>query len=165
MHTNCKNTFKRLRVWAAALALALALAPASASAASVCTVNVSRLNVRSQPSTNSKIVTVVRQGTQLPLIENAGGWLKVEVNGSTGYVFAEYATVSNTASDSAPSSAASQPASAQTVTTAGAQQTGVVTVDKLNVRSGPSTSSKALGVVKKGAALTVTGQTGDWLQV
>ena len=169
MYNDAKNTSKRLRVPAAVLALMLALSAVPASAATA-TVTVSRLNVRTQPNTDSHILTVARQGAQLPVLENENnGWLKVEVNGAAGYVFAEYAKVSNAASDSASSGGSAQTNNTAQTTgttqTTTAAQTGVVTVDKLNVRSGPSTSSKALGVVRKGTALPVTGLTGDWMQV
>lgn len=43
--------------------------------------------------------------------------------------------------------------------------TGYVTADVLNVRSGAGTPYKVIGKLKKGAAVTVSGQSGDWYSI
>jgi SpoIID/LytB domain protein len=42
---------------------------------------------------------------------------------------------------------------------------GSVTAVSLNVRKGPGTTYKALGALKKSAAVTVTGKSGDWYRI
>ena len=166
MRSNKNDKSRRLRVPATALALTLALSTASAAAASICTVNVRKLNVRAQPNTDSAILTVVRQGAELPLVEDAGnGWYKVEVNGGVGYVFGEYATVSDGSTQSSGGSQSSASQSGGASQSSAGAESGVVTADKLNVRGAASTSGKVLGTVRRGTALTILAQTGDWLQI
>ena len=163
MHFNKRATMKRLRLSAAVLALTLAFS-AAASAAGVATVTVDKLNVRALPSTDSTIVSVVSKGTQLPLLETMNnGWLKVEVNGSAAYVYAAYTTASGSASGGSQSSGGSSSSGGSQASIGG--QTGVVTADRLNVRSGASTSSSVLGTIRNGTSLTVAARSGDWLQI
>ena len=137
-----------MRVLAAALALLLALSAVPASAATaIYTVTAKKVNVRAQPDTGADILTVVRQGSELTLLEATDdGWLKVSVGGVTGYVSADYASLSS-------------------VISGGGTLTGTVTTDKLNVRSEPSSSGKSLDLVRRGTQLTITALSGDWFQV
>ncbi|WP_141995237.1 SH3 domain-containing protein, partial [Bacillus sp. B4EP4a] len=49
------------------------------------------LNVRTGPSTANKIIATVKQGTKLTVTgKDANGWLKVSLNGQTGYVSSQY---------------------------------------------------------------------------
>lgn len=57
-------------------------------------VNVDRLNVRSEQSTESSRIGYVDFEEQLRMIEGCGEWIKVEyTDGKEGYVFAEYVTI------------------------------------------------------------------------
>ncbi len=54
-------------------------------------VSVNSLNVRTQPNTQSSIVTTVPKGTPLKVNSFTGAWVKVTVNDTlTGYVFKDY---------------------------------------------------------------------------
>ena len=50
------------------------------------TVIVPLANVRTEPSTESKVVTVVEKGMSLDVLEDSGSWSKVQVFGKTGWV-------------------------------------------------------------------------------
>ena len=149
MHSHTRHASGRLRVLLAvllALTLVLSAAPASAATA-IYTVTAKKVNVRSQPDINAEILAVIRQGSELTLLEATDdGWLKVSVGGTVGYVSAEFAALSSVISGSGTLS-------------------GVVTTDKLYVRAEPSSNGKTLDLVRKGTALTVTALTGDWFQV
>ncbi|MCC8167887.1 MAG: NlpC/P60 family protein [Clostridiales bacterium] len=55
----------------------------------------SRLRVRSAPSTDASILTNVRQGEELTVLEDeTDGWVYVELDNTTGYVCADYVDVS-----------------------------------------------------------------------
>jgi hypothetical protein len=43
-------------------------------------------NVRAEPSTESKVVTVVEKGMSLDVLEDNGNWSKVQVFGKTGWI-------------------------------------------------------------------------------
>lgn len=54
-----------------------------------------RLNVREQPSTESKRIGYIDNGERVQLLENQGEWLRVQyTDGKEGYVSAEYVTIS-----------------------------------------------------------------------
>lgn len=48
------------------------------------------LNVRSQPGTNSSIITRVFDGSRVLLLERRGLWCHVDINGIDGYVNSQY---------------------------------------------------------------------------
>ena len=48
------------------------------------------LHLRSEPSANSSIITNLKEGTNLNVIGKQGQWLKVNVNGYTGFVFGDF---------------------------------------------------------------------------
>ena len=50
------------------------------------TVIVPLANVRAEPSTKSKIVTVVEKGVSLDVLEDNGRWSKIQVFGKTGWI-------------------------------------------------------------------------------
>ena len=50
----------------------------------------SNLNMRSEPSTNGAIITKLASGTAVTFYSEENGWAKVNANGKTGYVSAEY---------------------------------------------------------------------------
>ncbi|MED3994597.1 D-alanyl-D-alanine carboxypeptidase family protein [Peribacillus frigoritolerans] len=124
------------------------LEPSVANAATVKTYTATaNLNVRTGPSTANKIIATVKQGTKLTVTgKNANGWLKVSLNGQTGYVSGQYVKISNSSSSAATE-----------IYTATAN---------LNVRTGPSTANKIITTVKQGTKLTVTGKNvNGWLKV
>ena len=54
------------------------------------TVLAEKLNIRSDTSTSSRIIAVVRQNTSLDVLALTDGWLQVSYNGQTGYVSPEF---------------------------------------------------------------------------
>ncbi|CAH0316241.1 Putative carboxypeptidase YodJ [Peribacillus simplex] len=125
------------------------LEPSVANAATVTYTATANLNVRTGPSTANKIIATVKQGTKLTVTgKDANGWLKVSLNGQTGYVSSQYVKISNSSSGSS---------TATVIYTATAN---------LNVRTGPSTANKIIATVKQGTKLTVTGKNANgWLKV
>ena len=147
MHFQNSKTHALIR--AAALTLALAVAPLSGAqaATAVYTVTAQKVNVRAQPDTDADILAVVRKGSDLTLISSdEDGWLKVSTGGKVGYVSAEYAALSD-------------------IISGGGTLTAVVDTKKLYLRAAPSSSGDSLALLERGAALTVTSRSGDWLAV
>ena len=59
------------------------------------TVTADRLNVRQEPATDAKRIGYIDNGEKVKILENNGEWLKVQyTEDKTGYVSAEYATIS-----------------------------------------------------------------------
>ncbi len=109
------------------------------------TVTASALNMRSEASTSSSIVTCVSKGTVVLVTGTTDGWYQVWYQGQSGYMSADYLTFS----DSAES----------------AFGTGTISGSGVRVRSGPSTSDSILATVDSGETMSVTGVSGEWYQV
>ena len=62
------------------------------------------VNLRSGPSTNDSILTMVNSGTMVDLISLSDGWYAIEYNGLSGYISADYVRVYDGASSSEGSS-------------------------------------------------------------
>ena len=50
------------------------------------------VNLRSEPNTDSAVVTVLGVGTQVRMIGEEDGWVKVSVNDQEGYIRADFLT-------------------------------------------------------------------------
>ena len=109
------------------------------------TVTASALNMRSEPSTSSSVVTCLPRGTVVVLTGSSGNWYQVAYKGSTGYMSRDYLDVSSSADASLGE--------------------GTVTGNLVNIRSGPSTSSSVLGSRNRGDTLSVTGVSNNWYKV
>lgn len=59
----------------------------------VAVVNADALKIRTQPNTDSEVMTVVPMGAELDYIETIDGWHKILVDDEEAYVSAEYADV------------------------------------------------------------------------
>ena len=65
----------------------------------VATVTTDVLNVREQPNTDCEIVEQVATDEELPLLEDMGEWLKVDVDGEERYVNAEFVQIEDKLKD------------------------------------------------------------------
>lgn len=115
-------------------------------------VNCSSLYVRSGAGTNNSIITSITRDTTVTILgeaKDANGtkWYKVSVNGRTGYVCAQYITVTSSGS----SDSGSQDASG----------TGVVNCSSLNVRSGAGTGYSVVTTISKNQTVTINGKSTD----
>lgn len=128
-------------------------------------VNVSGLRLRSGASTSTSTITYLSSGTSLKILEKLESWYKVSVGSHTGYVYAEYVTVtSNGSSSSGNNNSSNNNNSTSTPSTSG-NKTGVVNTNGLNIRSKASTSSSILACVSKNTSVTITGTSGSWYAV
>ena len=133
------------------------------------------LNVRSGPSTNNGILFTISRGTKVTVLEESNGWYKIQVLNRTGYAYAQYIEIDQTGAS--PSADNSKPASTTPNSTPSPSQsappssneTGRVTLEnstsRLNVRSAPNGSASIIGKLNHGAAVTITGESGDWYQI
>lgn len=128
-----------------------AISMPSVMAASTGKVNTSALNLRSGASTSTGIVGVLYKGTEVTIDGTSGNWYKVtvKVGGTTkkGYVHSDYITKDGGSTNTSVNGS------------------GVVNVNGLNVRSGPSTSSSVIGSVNSGTKVTIKEKLGEWYKV
>jgi uncharacterized protein YraI len=116
------------------------------------------LNLRSGPSINNSILTLIPLGAAVTLTgEQANGFYSLTYNGISGYAASDWISVGST-----PAPAPSNPGSGSTPVGSTPTGTATVTAYALNVRSGPSTSNSIVGAVTSGQVIDIMGdpQTG-----
>ena len=126
------------------LTAAIGAAPAHADGGAG-TVTASALNMRSEPNTTSSVIACVPRGTQVIVLSSADGWYKVQYQGQTGYMSADYVSFSSSAES--------------------AFGAGAVKGIGVNVRSGPGLNYSSIGSVNTGESYPVTGVSGSWYRV
>ncbi|MGF9964040.1 SH3 domain-containing protein [Bacillus rhizoplanae] len=125
---------KKLLGIATAAVFGLGIFTSSAQAETVVTADV--LNVRENPTIESKVVGKVLNGNTLDVKNTENGWLKVNLNGKEAFVSSEFT-----------------------------KNIYYVTANVLNVRADANTNSEILGTLKKDDVIETTHQVqNDWLQ-
>jgi len=128
------------------LAAALCLSVAGAFAADEAVVKAARINVRGQPTTGSEIVTQLKQGEKITVLEEIvhpkpaknepAKWLRIALPSNTP-VWVSTLFLTN----------------------------GTVAVSRLNIRSGPGENFSVIGRVPKGTTVKELRRNGDWLEI
>ncbi len=138
--------------WSVILVILLCLTVAvggTSARADICegagTVTASALNLRSEPSTSSSILTTLPRGAVVLITGDTDGWYKIWYRGESGYVSKSYISFALQADSDFG--------------------TGTVTGSGVNVRSGPSTAYSAVGTASEGDTMSVTGVSGGWFKV
>ncbi|MCD8509539.1 MAG: SH3 domain-containing protein [Bacillus sp. (in: Bacteria)] len=113
-------------------------------------VTASRLNVRDQGSTSGRIIGSLDRGTKVDLHEKVGQWYKIRISNSWGYIHSDFVQVlgggaSGGSGSSGDGSGGSSGSDAPELI-----GTGEVTVNRLNVRGQPNTSSSVVGTIERG---------------
>ena len=122
-----------------ALLLASAL-PLAAYAEEVSAKTTEYVNVRSGPGTNYSSQGIIASGTTITVTDTSNSeWYAVRLsNGSTGYIYAEYISMSTSGS------------------TSNGEERSAKTTEYVNFRSGPGTNYNSKGVIALGTTVTVT---------
>ena len=136
--------FLRTALTAGLLCVSLA-ANASALTYGVGTVTGDSLRLRASAGTSASVLTTAAKGTEVVVLENqVSGWYKVALQGSVGYMSADYLSVATEAEADLGTG---------TLNTDG---------DSLNLRSGPGTGYSTLASIPASATLTITGLKNGW---
>ena len=118
------------------------------------TVNATRLNVRKSPSTSADIIGKLDNKEKVIVTSKDGGWYKINFEGQTAYISAEYIVM-----DSAKNNQTSE-------NSVKAGDVYKVTVNALNLRESPSTSSKILGKVTLNEKVSIVEATNkSWYKI
>lgn len=122
-----------------ALLLASAL-PLAAYAEEVSAKTTEYVNFRSGPGTNYSSQGIIASGTTITVTDTSNSeWYAVRLsNGSTGYIYAEYISMSTSGS------------------TSNGEERSAKTTEYVNFRSGPGTNYNSKGVIALGTTVTVT---------
>lgn len=113
------------------------------------TVTADVLNVRMNPNTSSSPMGTLKYNTAVSILEISNGWYKINFNGTTGWVYGEYVSIS---SNTAPAPDSSK-------------GKGVVTADALNFRSGAGTSYTVIGELFYGQVVDLLSIDNGWYKV
>ncbi|EJQ45341.1 hypothetical protein IEQ_04515 [Bacillus cereus BAG6X1-2] len=125
---------KKLIGIATAAVFGLGIFTSSANAETVVTTDV--LNVRENPTTESKVVGKLQNGHKLDVLNTENGWSKINLDGKDAFVSTEFTKSSY-----------------------------YVTANVLNVRAEANTNSEILGTLKKDDMIETTNQVqNEWLQ-
>lgn len=110
-----------MKKWKAGLLLVMltCLIPLAAALAWTGKVTASSLNMRKSNSADSKVVKVLKKGTEVEVISTSGSWYKVKAGGNTGYVAKKYITKSSSSSSSSSSSKSSSSSSKSSSSSSG----------------------------------------------
>lgn len=135
---------------------------------------------RTGPSTSYSIIDSYNKGTELVAVSQEGDWVKVIIDGQTGYVYAQYVyiddqpDISDIINNPSQPQETAKPAETPTPTPEPSaepeiEQTdataGYICGNDVRFRSGPSMSSNIIGTFYYGNNVTVTGYSGDWTAV
>ena len=119
-----------------------------------------KLAVRIQPNTNAKECSFsgLKQGTEVGVSHEQGGWYLIKYDGKFGYVQSQYISKTKISKESNPDPVADD---IHTV-----KWNGVVSTNggTLNVRLQPTTSAKTCGFspLRKGTDVGICSQSGNW---
>lgn len=128
-----------------ALSCLVALPFSALAASSHVQVTVDKLNVRSGPSLQDKIITTLPVNAILPVVSETQDWVQVKLpNGSTGWL-ANWLV--------------------KPVTSASSQKQAESQVSNLNVRSGPSQTFPVIYTINPGTKYPLLQKSGQWLQI
>lgn len=117
------------------------------------------LTVRTGPGANYQAIDWLKKGTNVKVISTSGDWVRINVNGKTGYVNGKYLTKGTTSSVTTPSTSTSKPS------TSNSTDYRKVTASSLTVRTGPGVGYKATDWLQKNQTVQVLSVSGDWAKV
>lgn len=124
------------------------------------TVTADVLNVRSQPSLSSSVLSKTYLGNQVSIIDKEGDWYKIKVgNEETAYVFSEYIKTEEVATNSEIMEVNLSDNQESTATY------GRVNASILNLRAEASLSSNIIGKLNYYETVTILDTEGEWHKV
>ena len=117
------------------------------------------LNLRESPSLSGVIITSVKNGETVTVLQKGASWSRVSVGGKEGFVATEYLNFGNGSTDTTPSTPSKpQTGKVAIVTNPGANQV-------LNLRKEASLDAKVLAYYRNGAKVTILSSGSTWHKV
>lgn len=128
---------------------------------------VDQLNVRSEPSLSSSVLTQIHTGQEVKVLESKNSWVKISYNDIVGWVSNDYVTVNEVESkynvETQSNETNVQSTSNENVSRD--ENTFTITVDEVIVRKKANLSSRPLGSVKKGEQYEVLDRQHNWVKI
>lgn len=107
-------------------------------------VSSSRLNVREQPGSNSKVLGALNPNTQIEVTKFIKEWAEFDYNGQFAYVYSKFIVPIDVEEN---------------------RLFRVISASHLNVRHQPSISARVLGTLREGEEIEVLSNTGTWAKI
>ncbi|WP_060665148.1 SH3 domain-containing protein [Bacillus sp. CHD6a] len=115
------------------------------------TITTDGLNIRSEPTTQSKVLGTLSSGHQVEVIAIRGDWLNISFNGTVGWIHSDYANIIKSPLDTQNSGS---PKVEATIKVAG-----------LNVRSEPTLNGKVLEQLPEGTIVMIISERNNWCEI
>ena len=117
------------------------------------------LNLRESPSLSGTIITSVKNGEKVTVLQKSSAWSRISVGGKEGFVATEYLNFGNGSAATTPSTPSKpQTGKVAVVTNPGANQV-------LNLRKEASLDAKVLAYYRNGAKVTILSSGSTWHKV
>jgi len=128
------------------------------------------VNMRKEPSTDSKKIMYVTQDDKVEVLEKVGDWYKIKADGITGYVFGEYVKVDDSKIEQKEEDEATiEQEETQTNNEEEKQEevtnTNLIIKSKTQVRIIPNISSSVIYTASKNISVNIIEQMNDWTYV
>ena len=130
-------------------------------------INADSVRFRTGPSTSYSIIDTYNRGTSVTVTGRSGDWTACTINGSSGFVFSQYITLSSQAETELPGIDIPQASPEATLPPADntTQTAGYICGNNVRMRAGASMNSQILGELFYGNAVTITGVSGEWTAI
>ncbi|MGD6832102.1 SH3 domain-containing protein [Sutcliffiella halmapala] len=115
------------------------------------TVTTDGLNIRSQPSTQSKVIGTLATGTVVNVLTQESDWLQISYDGETGWIHSDYANIHN--------------GSTETPSKKKGSSSATISVSGLNVRSEPNLNGKILDQISQGTDVKIISERNNWCEI
>lgn len=118
-------------------------------------INANTLNVRSGASTKHQVVTKIKKGNKVTILDTKSGWYKIKTaNNKTGWVSGNYIKITSSQSNKPSNPSVSK------------KETGkVINANTLNVRSGASTKYSIVTKIKKNDTVEILEKKSGWYKI
>ena len=121
------------------------------------------VNFRSEPDTSSEVKGKVYKGERYLVRGIEGDWIKVEHDGTTGYINSQQVEIEECLNEARRlKNDRDQETALNLYTNLGITN---FTSGLKNVRSGPGTEYKIIGMLTPNCAVNILGEDGDWLKI
>lgn len=132
------------------------------------------LNVRSGAGTSYSAIGSLRANETVKITGESGNWFKIDFNGRAGYVSKDFIKVDEQNNEASKPEIKPEepkpevkPEEPKPETPSVEEKTGQVinVTTSLNVRSGAGTNYSAIGSLRAGATVKITGESGSWYKI
>lgn len=118
------------------------------------TITTSSLNVRISTSLNSKVLSTLKGGTSIEIVDSLGDWFKIKLGSNYGYVSKKYVKI-DTLKDSKSNAS----------TNNNNFKKGIITISRLNVRNNAALTAKILTTLDKNISVEIVDTIGSWYKI